>query len=144
MDDWLSADNMVAVLTALLGVGVSFGVVWYERRVPRRKRIGYRVQMDTPIGDDDPDGEGDGAPNVLLGVFNDLPDMNDATLVLLRIENDGGEAIAEYAYTYGSPSPNSLAASFLNYSLRGAGQDIMQAHGQLPCYKPEGLRRCQT
>jgi ABC-type phosphate transport system substrate-binding protein len=118
MDDWLSADNMVAVLTALLGVGVSFGVVWYERRVPRRKRIGYRVQMDTPIGDDDPDGEGDGAPNVLLGVFNDLPDMNDATLVLLRIENDGGEAISEHDYTNREPDP-ALTVVFTGRTVRG-------------------------
>ena len=30
----------------------SVAVLWYERRVPRRKRIGYRVQLDTPIGSD--------------------------------------------------------------------------------------------
>lgn len=118
MDDWLSADNTVAVLTALLGVAVSFGVVWYERRVPRRKRIGYRVQMDTPIGNDDPDGEGDGAPNVRLGLFNDLDDMNDATLVLLRIENDGGESIAEHDYTNRDPNP-ALTVVFSGRTVRG-------------------------
>jgi ABC-type phosphate transport system substrate-binding protein len=49
----------------------------------------------------------------------------------------------EYAYTYGRPPTDSLATSFLNYLIRGSGQDVMKAHGQLPCYTPEGLKRCQ-
>jgi hypothetical protein len=76
---WLSAENLVAISTALLGLAASFAAVWYERRVPRRKRIGYRVQMDTPIGSDSRHGHGQA--NVRLGLFNDLPDMSDATLV---------------------------------------------------------------
>ena len=49
--EWLSAENLVAVATAILGVVASAVMVWYERRVPRSKRIGYRVQLDVPIGD---------------------------------------------------------------------------------------------
>ncbi|CAM5717094.1 hypothetical protein SHIRM173S_03256 [Streptomyces hirsutus] len=48
VDEWLSAENLVAVATAMLGVAASVVVVWYERRVPRRKRIGYRVQSGRP------------------------------------------------------------------------------------------------
>ncbi|CAM5707894.1 hypothetical protein SHIRM173S_08337 [Streptomyces hirsutus] len=51
VDEWLSAENLVAVATAMPAVAASVVVVWYERRVPRRKRIGYRVQLETPIGD---------------------------------------------------------------------------------------------
>ncbi|GAA2260999.1 hypothetical protein GCM10010415_24460 [Streptomyces atrovirens] len=32
---WLSAENLVAVATAILGVVASAVMVWYERRVPR-------------------------------------------------------------------------------------------------------------
>jgi uncharacterized iron-regulated membrane protein len=46
--EFLTAENVVAVGTALLGIAASGVMVWYERRVPRRKRIGYRVQMDNP------------------------------------------------------------------------------------------------
>ncbi|MEV5202602.1 substrate-binding domain-containing protein [Streptomyces sp. NPDC053720] len=92
---WLSAENIVAVATAVLGVLASVGVLWYERRVPRRKRIGYRVQMDTPIGSE----AGLGRANVRLGLFGETPDMDDATLVLLRIENDGSQSIADNDYT---------------------------------------------
>ena len=93
--EWFSAENIVAVCTAVLGVLASVGVLWYERRVPRRKRIGYRVQMDTPIGSD----VSEGRANVRLGLFSETPDMADATLVLLRVENDGSQSIADNDYT---------------------------------------------
>ena len=34
--DWLNAENLVAVGTAVLGIVASGVMVWYERRVPRR------------------------------------------------------------------------------------------------------------
>lgn len=136
MDDWLSADNVVAVLTAIVGLVVSVGVVWYERRVPRRKRIGYRVQMDTPIGSDDPDGEA-GATNVRLGLFNDLPDMVDATLVLLRIENDGGESIADTDYTNRDPH-RALNVVFAGRLVRGVAVTQVDAGPLMDHFAPAG------
>ncbi|MFD5186152.1 PstS family phosphate ABC transporter substrate-binding protein [Streptomyces sp. NPDC058372] len=48
----------------------------------------------------------------------------------------------EYAYTYGRPPADSLAAGFLAFATRGPGQDVVRAHGHLPCGTPEGLRVC--
>ncbi|WP_433546473.1 substrate-binding domain-containing protein [Streptomyces sp. CA-294286] len=95
--EWVSAENVVAVCTAVLGVLASAAALWYERRVPRRKRIGYRVQLDTPIGGD----ARGGRTNVRTGLFRETPgvDMSDGTLVLLRIENDGSQSIADNDYT---------------------------------------------
>lgn len=112
--EWFSPENVVAVLTALLGVLTSAGVLWYERRVPRRKRIGYRVQMDTPIGSE----VSEGRANVRLGLFNETPDMADATLVLLRIENDGSQSIGDEDYT-GRGELNGLTAEFTGRTVRG-------------------------
>ncbi|MBP2705527.1 substrate-binding domain-containing protein [Microbispora sp. RL4-1S] len=50
----------------------------------------------------------------------------------------------EYAYTNGAPAPGSLTSSFLNYVIRGNGQEVLKAFGHLPCYTPSGLRRCQS
>lgn len=111
--EWFSAENVVAVLTAVLGVFASVGVLWYERRVPRRKRIGYRVQMDTAIGSD----VRPGRANVRLGLFNETPDMSDATLVLLRIENDGSQSIADNDYT--AHGIHGLTAEFTGRVIRG-------------------------
>ncbi|MEV0399202.1 substrate-binding domain-containing protein [Actinoallomurus sp. NPDC050550] len=49
----------------------------------------------------------------------------------------------EYAYTNGTPAPGSLTSSFLNYMIRGSGQDVLKAFGHVPCYSPDGLKRCQ-
>jgi ABC-type phosphate transport system substrate-binding protein len=111
--EWLSAENVVAVGTAVLGIVASGVMVWYERRVPRRKRIGYRVQMDNPIGD----GVRLGRANVRLGLFDEAPGMSDATLVLLRIENDGSQGIDRDDYT--SPEVHGLTAVFTDRTIRG-------------------------
>ncbi|PBC62444.1 phosphate ABC transporter substrate-binding protein [Streptomyces sp. Tue6028] len=111
--EWLSAENVVAVATAVVGIVASAGMVWYERRVPRRKRIGYRVQMDNPIGDD----VRSGRANVRLGLFDETPGMTDATLVLLRIENDGSQSIAGDDYT--SRERHGLTAVFTDRTIRG-------------------------
>ncbi|MCZ0987869.1 substrate-binding domain-containing protein [Streptomyces diastatochromogenes] len=113
--EWLSAENVVAVGTAVLGIVASAGMVWYERRVPRRKRVGYRVQMDNPIGDD----VRSGRANRRLGLFlfDGAPDTSDATLVLLRIENDGSQGIDRDDYT--SPERHGLTAVFTDRTVRG-------------------------
>ncbi|QLI99711.1 substrate-binding domain-containing protein [Streptomyces sp. NEAU-sy36] len=111
--EWLSAENVVAVGTALLGIVASAGMVWYERRVPRRKRIGYRVQMDNAIGDD----VRSGRANRRLGLFDEVPGMSDATLVLLRIENDGSLGIDRADYT--GPEDHGLTAVFTDRTVRG-------------------------
>ncbi|CUU54138.1 ABC-type phosphate transport system, substrate-binding protein [Parafrankia irregularis] len=120
--EWLSTENLVAILTALLGIAASFAVVWYERRVPRRRRIGYRVQMDMPVGGDDRSGQGQA--DIRLGLFNDLPDMADATLVLLRIENDGAESVADTDYT--SRDLHGLTAVFAGRVVRGVAVTVTQ------------------
>lgn len=112
--EWFSPENVVAVLTAGLGVLTSAGALWYERRVPRRKRIGYRVQMDTPIGSE----VSQGRANVRLGLFDETPDMADATLVLLRIENDGSQSIGDEDYT-ARGELQGLTAEFTGRTVRG-------------------------
>ncbi|GAA4078356.1 hypothetical protein [Streptomyces shaanxiensis] len=111
--DWLSAQDVVAVVAVVVGVVASVATVWYDRRVPRRKRIGYRVQLDSPIDDDAwrrPAG-------VRLGLFDEAPGMDDATLVLLRVENDGTQSIGGDDYT--GPESHGLTVVFADRTVRG-------------------------
>lgn len=80
--EWFSPENVLAGL----GVLATFGVLWYERLMPGQKRIGYRVQMDTLIDDDT---SANGLGHQRLSLLETAPDMTGASLVLLRIENDG-------------------------------------------------------
>jgi phosphate transport system substrate-binding protein len=79
------------VALATLGVVVPGIAALYEFVVKGRKRLGYRVQMDTTatnvVETDDP------------GVFDQLREpLIDPTLVLLRIENNGQTHIDEDDY----------------------------------------------
>lgn len=96
--DWLTAENVIAVVTALLGVLVSAGVVAYERFLQRGRRLGYRVQLNTPLRDAD-----ETAGDLTLR-DGEIGDANGFTLVLLRIENDGLRDINHSDYTEGDDS----------------------------------------
>ncbi|MFJ4337000.1 substrate-binding domain-containing protein [Streptomyces sp. NPDC088915] len=99
--DWLTSENLVAVVTALVGVLVSVGVAWYQWWVPRQRRIGYRVQLDTAIGGAASGAAASTGTAVRRGYFDASPGLEDATLVLLRIENDGALAVTTDHYTDG-------------------------------------------
>ncbi|GAA2548772.1 substrate-binding domain-containing protein [Streptomyces levis] len=105
--EWLSLENVIAIGTSVLGLLVPIAMFLYDRRVPRRKLIGYRVQMDSPIGD--------GSFNPRLGDF-DVPNMADASLVLLRIENDGSQSVADNDYT--SSEVHGLTAEFTGRTVQ--------------------------
>lgn len=71
------------------------------------------MQMDNPTGDD----VRSGRANVRLGLFDEKPGMTDATLVLLRIENDGSQSIAGDDYT--SRERHALTAVFTDRTILG-------------------------
>ncbi|MFE6282530.1 PstS family phosphate ABC transporter substrate-binding protein [Streptomyces sp. NPDC057877] len=129
--EWLSAENVIAVVTALLGVAASTGLVWYERRVPSQKRLGYRVQTDNPIGNE----VSSGRPNVRTGFFHHSLNMDDATLVLLRIENDGSRSIARDDFT--SADRHGLTAVFEDRVIEGVSVTEPTGDGDLTSYFTE-------
>ncbi|MCT2590400.1 substrate-binding domain-containing protein [Streptomyces sp. N2-109] len=88
--EWLNAENILGTA----GVVVTVAVLAYERLIPGLKRLGYRVQMDTAIGGDTQNGQTD----VRIGLFGEAPEMSEASLVLLRIENDGLKGIGQNSY----------------------------------------------
>lgn len=124
MWEWLNNENLIAVGTSVLGVAAALATFLYDRWVPRRKLIGYRVQMDTPIGDGV-------SSNPRLGDF-DVPNMARASLVLLRIENDGGRSIDQGDYT--SSEVHGLTAEFTGRTVQAvavtqpSGIDHLNSH----------------
>ncbi|MGY0061678.1 substrate-binding domain-containing protein [Streptomyces sp. LZ34] len=117
-------------LLALLGVVVTVGGLSYERLIPGRKRIGYRVQMDTRI---------DGDPNVghIHQRLSMLEDLAGASLVLLRIENDGFRSIDVDDYiTAPSTEHRGLTAVFPDRTVRDVAV-TEPSHPDLLRYLPQ-------
>src|SRR5262249_16958117 len=92
------------------------------------------------FGSDRSDGDGLGRSTVRIGAFSGfLAGMADATVVLLRIENDGAEPITSGDYT--SPDPmHGLTVVFSGRTVQGvavtqldAGDEYLMEH-----FTPEG------
>ncbi|MEN2419175.1 substrate-binding domain-containing protein [Streptomyces rimosus] len=81
-------------LLAAAGLVVTAALWAVERFLPGRKRIGYRVQMDTAIGMNPRDAHS----LVQLRLLRRDQEITDATLALLRFENDGGKDIVRQDY----------------------------------------------
>jgi phosphate transport system substrate-binding protein len=101
---------------ATLGVVVPLGAAFYEFVVKGRKRLGYRVQMDTT------------ATNVVEtkydGPFSQLRvdehRLEDPTIVLLRIENNGASNIDEADYSAPQRDDTGIAVTFVDRRVVGA------------------------
>lgn len=94
-------DFPIEIVLALIGIAVPLGAFLWEFVLVGRKRLGYRVQMDTPVT-----GE---IESVLPGVLSQLrpagdgsgADLKDLSIVLVRIENSGATTID--THDYGGP-----------------------------------------
>ncbi|WP_433657038.1 PstS family phosphate ABC transporter substrate-binding protein [Nocardia sp. CA-128927] len=105
-------DFPVEIVLALIGIAVPIGAFLYEFVVVGRKRLGYRVQMDTPVT-----GE---VESVFPGVLPQLrpaldgasPDLKDLSVVLVRIENSGATTIDTNDYKAPDPARIGLHLRF--------------------------------
>ncbi|MFE1953330.1 substrate-binding domain-containing protein [Streptomyces sp. NPDC059524] len=128
---WLEITFTAAGL--LLGVVSIITPFAADRRARRSRRIGFRKQMDIAIGHNGPAPVAGQADPPLLGLFNDLPEMRDATLVLLRIENDGSRHIEESDYLDSSPLYG-LTAEFPGRTIRAQDVTLPGEHTNLMGY----------
>ncbi|MFB8009212.1 PstS family phosphate ABC transporter substrate-binding protein [Nocardia sp. NPDC056000] len=88
----------IEIVLALIGIVVPIAAFVWEFVLVGRKRLGYRVQMDTPVT-----GE---IESVFPGVLPQLqpdgtgtpPDLKDLSVVLMRIENSGATDIDDGDY----------------------------------------------
>ncbi|MEV4425508.1 substrate-binding domain-containing protein [Streptomyces sp. R-07] len=115
--EWMTAENVIAVGTALVGVLVTLAVVWIDRFSPQRKRLGFRVQLNTPLHrEENQDSE---VMTVREGqVVGMAPPANGSTLVLLRIENDRELDIGSEDYG-ASTDPHGLKITFGTRTVQG-------------------------
>ncbi|CAM5572241.1 substrate-binding domain-containing protein [Streptomyces tanashiensis] len=115
--EWITAENVIAVGTALLGVLVTLAVVWIDRFSPQRKRLGYRVQLNTPLHREE--NQDSGVQTVREGQVVGMATPTDgSTLVLLRIENDRELDISSEDYG-AAADPHGLRITFGERTVQG-------------------------
>jgi ABC-type phosphate transport system substrate-binding protein len=95
---------------AVLGLAVPVTAALWEFFLAGRKRLGYRVQMDTSTRDS---GTSTGPESgVLQRMQWDGVDLDDPSVVLLRIENIGWSPIVEEDYVARVDGPVGIRAAF--------------------------------
>ncbi|WP_217165181.1 substrate-binding domain-containing protein [Streptomyces sp. AC512_CC834] len=98
-------------LIAVLGLAVPVTAALWEFFLAGRKRLGYRVQMDTSARD-----SGSGVPGPAAGVLQSMQwdgvGLADPSVVLLRIENVGWTPIVEGDYVARADDPVGIRAAF--------------------------------
>ncbi|MGQ4614663.1 substrate-binding domain-containing protein [Nocardia sp. R7R-8] len=88
----------IDIVLALVGIAVPIGAFLWEFVFAGRRRLGYRVQMDTPVTGD--------IASVFPGVLPQLcpsldgasPALADISIVLVRVENSGITTIDSHDY----------------------------------------------
>ncbi|WP_320782454.1 substrate-binding domain-containing protein [Streptomyces sp. CRN 30] len=95
---------------AILSVAFPVGAFLWEFAVVGRKRLGYRVQMDTLAADV----AGKPYADVLGDMQHDGKELKDPSFVLLRIENAGSAKIISDDYLADPADPYGIKVTFRN------------------------------
>ncbi|NUS44092.1 MAG: hypothetical protein HOQ24_10445 [Mycobacteriaceae bacterium] len=99
----------LGLVVSVLGIVVPLVAFFWEFVLVGRKRLGYRIQMDTPVT-----GEVESAHAGVLTQLRPEPgaQLGDLSIVLLRIENDGATTVDEHDYRVLEGVPAGLCVKF--------------------------------
>ncbi|MCC3330918.1 PstS family phosphate ABC transporter substrate-binding protein [Nocardia abscessus] len=97
--------GIVGLVLALLGVIVPVCAAVWEFGIAGRKRLGYRVQMDTPLTGEVQSGHAQVFENLTLPAGTDLADVS---IVLLRVHNHGVTDIVGSDYLVNDDNPTGV------------------------------------
>ncbi|WP_245678171.1 substrate-binding domain-containing protein [Nocardia acidivorans] len=123
-------------MLTLIGIVVPVAAFVWEFVLVGRKRLGYRVQMDTPVT-----GE---IESVFPGVLPQLrpdgtgnpPELKDLSVVLVRIENNGATDIDDGDYAVPESNPIGVHIQFPNRRVIGMAVTELSDDTLGDCLRP--------
>ncbi|WP_245722160.1 substrate-binding domain-containing protein [Nocardia crassostreae] len=136
----------IEIVLALIGIAVPLIAFLWEFVLVGRKRLGYRVQMDTPVTGriEDPTDSVDVLPGVLgqlrtPATDGSAPELHDLSIVLIRIENNGATAVDTRDYAVPDeqhiglhlhfPDRRVLGMAVTEFSPRGLADSLRPGSG---------------
>jgi ABC-type phosphate transport system substrate-binding protein len=112
---------------AVLGLAVPVIAALWEFAMAGRKRLGYRVQMDTAVQDSSTSGP---EPRVFQPMQWDGRPLTDPSVVLLRIENVGWSPIVDTDYV--APPADPVGVSIAFPGRRVVGMAVTERSDNVP------------
>lgn len=124
------------VVLPLAGIAIPVGAFLWEFVFVGRKRLGWRVQMDTPVT-----GEAESSHAGALRQLGQTSEgaqrtLQDLSVVLVRIENNGATAIAAADYVTAQDNQAGLHLHFPNRRVIGMAVTELGNDGLAVCFGP--------
>jgi phosphate transport system substrate-binding protein len=121
----------------LAGIAIPMGAFLWEFVVVGRKRLGWRVQMDTPVTGETESGHAGALRQLRQTSDGAERNLQDLSVVLVRIENNGATTIDAADYVTAQNSQAGLHLQFPDRKVIGMAVTELSNPGLAVCFEPD-------
>lgn len=125
------------IVLPLAGIAIPVGAFLWEFVFVGRKRLGWRVQMDTPVTGEAESGHAGALRQLRQTADGTERNLQDLSVVLVRIENNGATAIDAADYVTGQNGQAGLHLHFPQRRVIGMAVTELSNPGLAVCFEPD-------
>ncbi|MGI5217203.1 PstS family phosphate ABC transporter substrate-binding protein [Nocardia sp. CA-290969] len=125
------------IVLPLAGIAIPVGAFFWEFVFVGRKRLGWRVQMDTPVTGEAESGHAGALRQLRQTADGSERNLQDLSVVLVRIENNGATAIDAADYVTGQNGHAGLHIHFPQRRVIGMAVTELSNPGLAVCFEPD-------
>ncbi|MEU1982400.1 substrate-binding domain-containing protein [Nocardia sp. NPDC019395] len=128
---------LLTVVLPLAGIAIPMGAFVWEFVFVGRKRLGWRVQMDTPVTGEAESGHAGALRQLRQTAAGGERNLQDLSVVLVRIENNGATTIDAADYVTGQNGRGGLHLHFPQRRVIGMAVTELSNPGLAVCFEPD-------
>ncbi|MGW1740854.1 substrate-binding domain-containing protein [Nocardia sp. NPDC001965] len=128
---------LLDLVLPLAGIAIPVGAFVWEFVFVGRKRLGWRVQMDTPVTGEAESGHAGALRQLRQTVEGTERNLKDLSVVLVRIENNGATAIDAADYVTAQHNRAGLHLQFPGRKVIGLAVTELSNQGLAVCFEPD-------
>ncbi|MFI5718279.1 PstS family phosphate ABC transporter substrate-binding protein [Nocardia sp. NPDC051750] len=133
----MGSDLFFGVVLPLAGIAIPVGAFVWEFVFVGRKRLGWRVQMDTPVTGEAESGHAGALRQLRQTAGGAERNLQDLSVVLVRIENNGTTTIDATDYVTGQNGQAGLHLHFPRRRVIGMAVTELSQPGLAVCFEPD-------
>ncbi|WP_328397646.1 PstS family phosphate ABC transporter substrate-binding protein [Nocardia sp. NBC_00416] len=128
---------LLNILLPLAGIAIPVAAFAWEFVFVGRKRLGWRVQMDTPVTGEAESGHAGALRQLRQTSDGSERNLQDLSVVLVRIENNGATTIDAADYVTAQHSQAGLHLQFPDRKVIGMAVTELSNPGLAVCFEPD-------
>ncbi|MGW5384647.1 substrate-binding domain-containing protein [Nocardia sp. NPDC003963] len=131
------SELMLDLVLPLAGIAIPVGAFLWEFVFVGRKRLGWRIQMDTPVTGEAESGHAGALRQLRQTTVGSERDLQDLSVVLVRIENNGATTIDAADYVTAQTGRAGLHLQFPGRTVIGMAVTELSNQGLAVCFEPD-------